>query len=121
MDLVGIHIILLMLILSVVLFVFAADNKQGWLAVAKTITWTLSAILIWFMLIGPMFTKAIQKLLNKKPENAVLLGLYGDLLSMQNQEAKAAEAYKKSLANDGTTLLLSPDSDFLKYFKNKLN
>lgn len=59
-------LILLMLILSVVLFVFAADNKQGWLAVAKTITWTLSAILIWFMLIGPMFTKAIQKLLNKK-------------------------------------------------------
>jgi uncharacterized membrane protein len=59
-------LILLMIGLSVVLFVFAADNKQGWLAVAKTITWTLSAILIWFMLIGPLFTKAIQKLLKKK-------------------------------------------------------
>ena len=34
---------------------------------------------------------------------------------------RSLEAYKKSLANDGTTLLLSPDSDFLKYFKNKLN
>ncbi len=59
-------LILLMIALSAVLFVFAADNKQGWLAVAKTITWTLSAILIWFMLIGPLFTKAIQKLLKKK-------------------------------------------------------
>ncbi len=34
---------------------------------------------------------------------------------------RSLEAYKKSLANDGTTLLLSPDSDFLRYFKNKLN
>lgn len=59
-------LILLMTGLSVVLFVFAADNKQGWVAVVKTITWTLSAILIWFMLIVPLFTKAIQKLLKKK-------------------------------------------------------
>ncbi|MBK8519444.1 MAG: hypothetical protein WAT20_05655 [Ferruginibacter sp.] len=59
-------LILLMIGLSAVLFVFADDNKKGWLAVAKTITWTLSAILIWFMLISPLFTKAIQKLLKKK-------------------------------------------------------
>jgi len=51
---------------SVVLFMLAADSKHGWLAVAKTISWTLSAILIWFMLIGPLFTKSIQKLLQKK-------------------------------------------------------
>ena len=59
-------LILLLVILSVVLFVFAADSKQGWLAVAKTITWTISVILIWFMLIGPLFTKGIQRLLKKK-------------------------------------------------------
>ena len=59
-------LILVMIILSVVLYFFAADNKKGWLAVAKTISWTMSAILIWFVLIGPMFTKAIQKLLQKK-------------------------------------------------------
>ncbi|MBL7701072.1 MAG: hypothetical protein JNM14_02380 [Ferruginibacter sp.] len=52
--------------LSVMLFVFAADKKQGLLAVVKTISWTLSAILIWYMLIGPLFTKAIQKFLHKK-------------------------------------------------------
>lgn len=57
---------LLLIILSVVLFVFSADTKQGWLAVAKTISWTLSAILIWFMLISPLLTKLIQKLLQKK-------------------------------------------------------
>lgn len=59
-------LILFMIALSVLLFLFAADNKQGWLAVAKTITWTLSAILIWFMLAAPLFTKAIQRLLKKK-------------------------------------------------------
>jgi hypothetical protein len=59
-------LILLMIVLSVVLFVFAEDQKQGWLAVVKTTTWTVSAILIWFMLIGPLFTKVVQKLLQKK-------------------------------------------------------
>lgn len=56
----------LMFGLSVLLFLFAADNKQGWLAVVKTISWTLSAILIWYIVIGPLFTKAIQKLLKKQ-------------------------------------------------------
>lgn len=59
-------LVLIMIILSAVLFFFASDNKQGWLAVAKTVSWTLSAILIWFMLIGPLFTKVIQWLLQKK-------------------------------------------------------
>ncbi len=59
-------LVLVMIILSAVLFVFAADTKTGWLAVAKTICWTLSAILIWYMLIGPLFTKAIQRILLKK-------------------------------------------------------
>ena len=52
--------------LSFLLFLFAADNKQGWLAVVKTISWTLSVILIWYIVIGPLFTKAIQKFLQKK-------------------------------------------------------
>lgn len=58
--------ILMLVVLSVVLFIFAADTRQGWLAVVKTFSWTLSAILIWFMLISPLFTRLIQKLLQKK-------------------------------------------------------
>ena len=58
--------IFLMLLLSAILYFFAKDTKQGWLAVVKTTSWTLSAILIWYMLIGPLFTKAIQKFLHKK-------------------------------------------------------
>lgn len=46
----------------------------------------------------------VEKLLAKKPNNAVLLGLYGDLLSMQNQQMKAAEAYKRSLKIDNNNL-----------------
>lgn len=59
-------IIMLMTGLSIILFVIAADNKQGWAAVIKTISWTLTAILIWFMLIGPLLTKAVQRVLQKK-------------------------------------------------------
>lgn len=56
----------LMLALSVILFFFASDTKQGWLAVAKTISWTMSAILIWYMIITPLVTSAIKKFLQKK-------------------------------------------------------
>ena len=58
--------IAVLIVLSFILFAFASDTKQGWLAVAKSITWTGSAILIWFMLIGPLFTKGIQRLLKKR-------------------------------------------------------
>ena len=59
-------LLLVMIILSVILFFFSADKNQGWVEVLKTITWTISALLIWFLLIGPLITKAIQKLLKKK-------------------------------------------------------
>ncbi len=55
-----------MLGLSTILFFFAANNKQGWLAVAKTISWTISAIFVWYLIIGPAFSKIIQKFLQKK-------------------------------------------------------
>ncbi len=59
-------LLLIMAVLSVILFLFAADKKQGWVEVLKTVIWTVSALLIWFMLIGPLLTKTIQKLLKKK-------------------------------------------------------
>ena len=59
-------ILLLLVVVSVILFVFADNAKEGWMAVLKTISWTVSVILIWFMMIGPLFTKAIQKLLQQK-------------------------------------------------------
>jgi hypothetical protein len=58
--------IFLLIVLSVVLFVFSDDTKQGWVAVVKTISWTMSAVLIWFMIVTPLFTKLIQKFLQKK-------------------------------------------------------
>lgn len=59
-------LVILMLCLAVISFIFSANYTQGWLAAAKTISWTLSAILIWFIFISPLLTKAIQKLLRKK-------------------------------------------------------
>ncbi|MBX2933088.1 MAG: hypothetical protein KF825_02520 [Ferruginibacter sp.] len=59
-------LIFIMLSLSVILFFFATDKKQGWLEVIKTISWTISAIIIWYLLIGPLFTKVIKSYLQKK-------------------------------------------------------
>lgn len=59
-------VLLMMIILSAVLFFFSPDKKQGWFEVVKTISWTLSALLIWFVLMSPLLTKAIEKLLKKK-------------------------------------------------------
>ncbi len=56
----------LMLFISIVLFFVAADRNQGWLSVLKTISWTLSALFIWYMLVGPVVTKLIQRILQKK-------------------------------------------------------
>ncbi len=55
----------LLIICSVIMYFIAADAKQGWIAVAKTVSWTLSAIVLWYMLINPIFTKLIKKLLQK--------------------------------------------------------
>jgi hypothetical protein len=65
-------LLLIMVILSAILFFLSADKKQGWLDVLKTISWSISALLVWFVLISPLLTKGIQKLLKKK-ENK-----YGD-------------------------------------------
>ena len=96
-------LITMMIILSALLFVFASNNKQGWLAVAKTVTWTLSAILIWFMVIGPLLTKAIQKLLKKKENrysDEVLgilsfLPVLNQLTALAWQQSKLLHGFKK--------------------------
>ncbi|HQW82822.1 MAG TPA: hypothetical protein PK987_00085 [Ferruginibacter sp.] len=58
--------ILIMLGLSFILYFFAADSKLGWLQVLKTLSWTFSVILIWYLIIGPLFTNVIKKFLQKK-------------------------------------------------------
>lgn len=55
-----------MIAVSAILFFFAANEKEGWIEVIKTISWTVSAVLVWFVLIGPLITQGIQKLLKKK-------------------------------------------------------
>lgn len=93
----------LMLFISAVLFVFADSNRQGWLEVVKTISWTLSAILIWYMLIGPVLTKAIQKILHKKESrysDEVLstlsfLPVLKQLTTLAWQQSKMQKGYKR--------------------------
>jgi hypothetical protein len=58
--------IIILTIISVILFLFAPDQKRGWVAVSRTVSWTLSAILVWYLLISPLLTKLIKQVLKKK-------------------------------------------------------
>jgi hypothetical protein len=53
-------------LLSLILFLTAADRKEGFLATARAVTWTVSAILLWFLLLAPLVTKFIRKKLHKR-------------------------------------------------------
>ncbi len=59
-------LIIAALLLSLVLFVFAPGNRQGWLAAARSISWTVSAIFIWYVFLGPLLTRLIRQALEKK-------------------------------------------------------
>lgn len=95
--------ILILVVLSAVLFIFAADEKQGWLAVIKTVSWTLSAILVWFTLISPLLTKLIQRLLQKKQSRysdeilrtLSFLPLFRQLTGLAWQESKLYSGFRR--------------------------
>lgn len=95
--------ILILVVLSAVLFIFAADEKQGWLAVIKTFSWTLSAILVWFTLISPLLTKLIQRLLQKKQSRysdeilrtLSFLPLFRQLTGLAWQESKLYSGFRR--------------------------
>lgn len=57
--------IAVLILLSALLFLFAPDHKQGWLAVARTLSWTLTAIIIWYVFISPLFSKLVGRFLKK--------------------------------------------------------
>jgi hypothetical protein len=96
-------LLLIMIVLSALLFFFATDKKLGWIEVIKTITWTLSALLLWFVLIGPLFTKGIQKILKKKEsrysdevsKTLSFLPVLNKLTSLAWQQSKAHRGFKR--------------------------
>jgi len=96
-------LLFIMILLSVLLFFFAKDAKQGWIEVIKTISWTFSALLIWFVVVGPLLTKGIQKLLKKKEsrysdEVAKVLSFLPVLSRLTNaawQQSKQQRGFKR--------------------------
>jgi uncharacterized integral membrane protein len=92
-----------MIALSVILFFFAANKKEGWVEIVKTISWTLSAILVWFVLIGPLITKGIQKLLKKKQsrysdevlQTLAFLPVLKQLTTLVWQQSKLQQGFKR--------------------------
>lgn len=73
--------------------------------------------------------KQTEKLLISSPSNSSLLGIYGDLLSMQGRTNEAIEAYKKSLKIDPNNINLwqqllfsltdKPNADSLVFYSNE--
>ncbi len=96
-------IILVLVILSATLFVFAPDTKQGWLVVTKTVSWTMAVILLWYMVISPLFTKLIQKVLRKKEsryseevlKTLSFLPVLRELTALAWQKSKLYSGWKK--------------------------
>ena len=84
-----------MLILSALLFVFASDAKRGWVGVLKTVCWTSSAILIWYLLITPLFTRFVLRILQKK-ENRYSANISGTLSIIPALRPLTAMAWNKS-------------------------
>lgn len=58
--------IIVPIVLSVILFLFSSDIHEAWIAVLKTISWTVTAILVWYIIINPVITKFVQITLRKK-------------------------------------------------------
>lgn len=59
-------IFLLLVVIAALLFFFSNDQKDGWMAVLKTLSWTSAVIFLWYFIISPVFTKFIQNILKKK-------------------------------------------------------
>ena len=59
-------VLFLLVALSVLMFFVAADAKKGWIAVAKTVSWTVASIMLWYMLVNPLLIKFIKWILQKK-------------------------------------------------------
>lgn len=53
--------ICLLSIISIILFVTSPNKKEGWLAITKTLSWSLAVILIWLFIITPLLTKLITQ------------------------------------------------------------
>jgi hypothetical protein len=55
-----------LVLVSTILYVFAADTQQASFAVIKTIIWTVSAVTVWYLVITPLVINIFSILLKKK-------------------------------------------------------
>ncbi len=58
-------ILFLLIIISLLLYTFSDNNHQASIAVIVTLTWTITAITLWYILINPLLTKLILFALQK--------------------------------------------------------
>lgn len=92
-------LLFVMLLVSALLFFFASDKKNGVMEVIKTVTWTLSAMLIWFVLLGPLVAKAFQRVLKQKQSRYIsevsdAISFLPVLNKLTNEAWRLSRAYK---------------------------
>ena len=86
--------------ISIIIFLLAPDTEQGWYDVLKTISYTVTAIFIWYLIISPLFTKLIQWLL-KKNESRYSTEVSNILSLLPVLKQLSAKAWIESNANKG--------------------
>lgn len=63
--------LLLLVGIAVVLFLFAPNSKLAWVGVLKSVSWTLSALILWYGVISPLFVKLIGYISKQQQSTAV--------------------------------------------------
>lgn len=93
----------ILLLISVLLYVFAGNQQQGWLHVIRAVCWTLAAIMLWYMLINPVLTRLVRNFLHKQQshyseqvsETLALLPLTGKLARLAWEQSRQYKGWKR--------------------------
>jgi hypothetical protein len=93
-----------LIIVSAILYVFAADKHQASLAVIKAIIWTLSAVTVWYVIITPLIMKTIHFLL-KKNQHKYSEQIGATIAFLPVLKLLTTHAWKASAAHKGSQRL----------------
>ena len=93
----------ILLLIAVLLYIFAGNREEGWLNVLQAISWTLAAIMLWYLIINPLLTRLIRNFLHKKQsryseqvaETLALLPLTGKIASLAWQQSRQHKGWKR--------------------------
>lgn len=93
----------ILLCISVVIFFIEPDEKQKWLNIAKAVSYTITAIAIWYIAIVPLFSKLLMRLLqnskkqysNQVAQTLSVLPYFRKLTTVAWQQTQTSKGLKR--------------------------